>query len=116
MSETCRTLGDLADACEQEAQRAWISDRKRWKLRDTASLYRRMRSNRAAADPDKLTLNLWLHIDVTERWCRQHGYRPVVGTDGMAIQRGDEPALLVKPGDTLRWDGERLNAEREGAP
>lgn len=115
MSRSCGTLGELAQTCDQEADGVWISERKRWRLRDEANLYRRMRSNRAAADPDKLTLRLWLHIDVTERWCRQHGYRPVVGVDGMAIQRGDEPALLVRPGDTLAWDGERLNVERGGA-
>lgn len=116
MNEQRRTVGELADACDQEADRTWLSERKRWRLRNEANLYRRMRSNRAAADPCKLTLHLWLHIDVTERWCRQHGYRPVVGVDGMAIQRGEEPAMLVRPGDTLRWDGERLNVGREGAP
>ncbi|MFJ5644057.1 hypothetical protein [Streptomyces sp. NPDC093223] len=108
MSETLRSLADLYD---REAHGA-LSQRKRWALRDSASLFRRMVGNRAAADPTQLTINLSLLLDIPERWCRQHGYRAVAGHGGYVIQRDGEPAIVGGVGDTLRWDGERLTVSR----
>ncbi|MGW2048568.1 hypothetical protein ACWCPF_25805 [Streptomyces sp. NPDC001858] len=103
-------LRDLADECDREANNAWRHT-ERWRLRNTANLYRRMICNRAAADPTTHTLDHAMLIDVTERWCRQHGYRVAAGIGGATIQRGDEPTLVVRPGDTLHWDGEKISVE-----
>ncbi|MEU6543905.1 hypothetical protein [Streptomyces sp. NPDC046859] len=105
------TLLNLADAYESEARRMWISQRDRWALRDSASLFRRMVCNRKTADPSKLELDLSMLLDVAERWCRQHGYRAVVGHGGYILQRGDEPAIVARFGDTLLWNGQRITVE-----
>jgi hypothetical protein len=105
------TLLDLADACEREARSMWTSQRDRWRLRDSAALFRRMVCNRRAADPTRLKLDLSMLLDVVERWCRQHGYRTVVGHGGWVIQRDGEPAIVAGFGDTLLWDGERVTVE-----
>lgn len=107
------TLLNLADAYEREAGSIWTSQRTRWALRDTAALFRRMVCNRAAADPEQLTLHLWMLIDVTQRWCQQHGYRAVAGMGGLTLQRGDDPVLVAGYGDTLHWDGERLRVDAQ---
>ncbi|MBQ1163942.1 hypothetical protein KBZ21_38735, partial [Streptomyces sp. A73] len=38
-------------------------------------LFRRMLSNRDAANPSRMTIRYRTHLDVVLRWCRQHGYR-----------------------------------------
>lgn len=101
-------LLNLAHAYEREACNMWTSDRDRQALRESAALFRRMICNRHAADPARLKLALAMLIDVAERWCRQHGYRTVVGHGGYILQRGEEPALVAGFGDTLLWDGERV--------
>lgn len=106
------TLLNLADAYEREASSMWISQRDRWALRDSAALLRRMVCNQRAADPSRLKLDLAMLIDVCERWCRQHGYRAVVGHGGYILQRGDEPAIVAGFGDTLQWDGQRLRVTK----
>lgn len=105
------TLLNLADAYEREACSMWTSDRDRRALRNSASLLRRMVCNRKAADPGRLKLDLAMLIDVAERWCRQHGYKTVVGHGGWVIQRDGEPVIVASFGDALRWDGERLTVE-----
>lgn len=102
------TLLDLANACEREASSMWASQRERWALRDTATLFRRMVCNRQAVDPTRLTITMSMLLDVPERWCRQHGYRAVAGRGGYVIQRNDEPVVIAGIGDTLLWDGERI--------
>ncbi|MBQ1164049.1 hypothetical protein KBZ21_39275, partial [Streptomyces sp. A73] len=62
---------------------------------DTAELFRRMLSNRDAANPSRMTLRYRTHLDVVLRWCRQHGYRATAGAGGFTLQRGDEPALVA---------------------
>lgn len=106
-----KTLANLADEYEREAGRFLTSQQDRWALRDTAALLRRMICNRRAADPDRLKLDLAMLLDVAERWCRQHGYKTVVGHGGWVIQRDGEPAIVASFGDALRWDGERLTVE-----
>lgn len=103
------TLLNLADAYEREARSMWTSDRDRWALRDSADLFRRMACNQRAADPTRLRLDLAMLLDVVERWCRQHGYRCVVGHGGFVLQRNDEPAIVAGHSDTLRWDGQRIS-------
>lgn len=103
-----RTLLDLADAYDREADSLWVSYRQRWALRDQASLLRRMVCNRQAADPTRLTLTMSMLLDIPNRWCRQHGYRAVAGAGGCVVQRGNEPAITATFGDTLLWDGERI--------
>jgi hypothetical protein len=105
------TLLNLADAYEREARSMWTSDRDRRALRDSASLFRRMVCNQRAADPTRLKLDLAMLIDVAERWCRQHGYKTVVGHGGWVLQRVGEPAIVASFGDSLRWDGERVTVE-----
>lgn len=102
------TLLSLADVYEREAGGMWTSQRDRRARRDTAALFRRMACNRVAANPAELKLSLAMLFDVVERWCRQHGYRTVVGRGGFILQRGDEPAIVAGHSDTLLWDGERL--------
>lgn len=102
------TLLNLAHAYERQARSIWMSDRDRQALRESADLFRRMICNQQAADPARLKLGLAMLIDVAERWCRQHGYRTVVGHGGYIIQRGDEPTIVASFGDTLTWDGERI--------
>lgn len=102
------TLIDLAEACDREAAGMWTSQRARWALRDSAKLFRRMVCNRQAVDPAALTITLSMLIDVPERWCRQHGYRAVAGYGGYVIQHAAEASFIARPGDTLRWDGERV--------
>ncbi|WP_345624513.1 hypothetical protein [Streptomyces ziwulingensis] len=98
----------MADTYEKEADRFRTPQRSRWAMRDTAALFRRMACNRAAANPTRLTITLSLLIDVTQRWCQQHGYRAVAGMGGMTLQRGDEPVVVAGVDDTLLWDGERI--------
>lgn len=104
-------LLDLARDCEREAASLWTSQRRRWALRDSANLYRRMVCNRAAADPQRLKLSLSMLIDIPERWCLQHDYRAVAGRGGYVIQRGDEPPIIAWIGSTLHWDGWQLVVE-----
>ena len=105
------TLLSLADAYEREARGMWTSQRDRWALRDSAALFRRMACNRRAADPTRLKLDLALLLDVAERWCRQHGYKTVVGHGGWVIQRAPASPIVASFGDTLIWDGEHLRIE-----
>ncbi|MFJ7967085.1 hypothetical protein [Streptomyces sp. NPDC096324] len=105
------TLLDLAQDYESEAAGLWPWQRARRALRTTAQLFRRMVCNRAAVDPNRMTITWTMLIDIPQRWCRQHGYGAVPGPDGYVIQRGDEPVIIAKPGDTLLWDGERLAVE-----
>ncbi|MFF2383746.1 hypothetical protein [Streptomyces sp. NPDC058108] len=105
------SLFDLAHEYDKQAFGAWASQRERWALRDTASLFRRMVCNRDAADPTRLKLTGTMLLDIPERWCRQHGYRAVAGYGGCTIQRGNETAIVAKIGDTLLWDGERISVE-----
>lgn len=105
------SLLDVAKEYEREADKLWTAQQARWALRDTAALFRRMVSNRAAADPTKLKLSLALPLDIPHRWCRRHGYRAVAGADGLVVQRNGEPALVAAVGDTLLWDGERLTVQ-----
>ncbi|MGW5636444.1 hypothetical protein [Streptomyces sp. NPDC003832] len=107
------TLLNLADAYEREARSMRTSQRERKALRGSASLLRRMVCNRQAADPNRLTLALAMLLDVAERWCRQHGYRAVVGHGGYILQRGDEPAIVAGFGDTLLWDGEQVTVKQQ---
>lgn len=105
-----RTLLDLAADYDREA-----TDAIRWQTRhdrrDTAGLLRRMIGNRAAANSDRLTTSLATLLDIPGRWARQHGYRTVVAFPGWVVQRGDETALVVQPGDTIRWDGQKLRVD-----
>ncbi|CAL9665044.1 hypothetical protein SUDANB1_07168 [Streptomyces sp. enrichment culture] len=103
-----RTLYQVADDYEREARSLWTSQRTRWALRDSASLFRRMVCNRQAVDPTRLTITWTMLIDIPERWCRQHGYRAVAGQGGYVIQRDGEPVIVAGIGDTLEWDGQRL--------
>lgn len=105
------TLLNLADTYERQADRMGTSQRCRLALRDSAALFRRMVCNRQAADPTRLQLDLAMLLDVAERWCRQHGYRAVVGHGGYILQRNDEPAIVAAFGETLLWDGERITVE-----
>lgn len=105
------SLLSVALEYEREAGGLWVSQRQRWALRDQANLLRRMVCNREAADPARLTITWTMHIDIPERWCRQHGYRAVAGHGGYVIQRDGEAAILAGIGDTLQWDGERITVE-----
>lgn len=105
------TLLNLAHAYEREAGRMWISERDRRALRDSASLFRRMVCNQKAADPNRLKLDLAMLLDVAERWCRQHGYKAVVGYGGWVIQREPAAPTVARVGDTLIWNGERITTE-----
>jgi hypothetical protein len=107
------TLLNLADAYEREANGMWISQRDRRALRDSASLFRRMVCNRRAADPARLKLDLAMLLDVAERWCRQHGYKTVVGHGGWVIQREPASPIVARFGGTLIWDGERIFVQEE---
>ncbi|MDX5563735.1 hypothetical protein PYK79_10770 [Streptomyces sp. ID05-04B] len=102
------TLLGLADEYERDACGTWTSQRERWALRESAALFRRMTCNREAADPTRHTLTHGMLIDVTERWCRQHGYRAVIGHGGCAVQRDNEEVIVAKVGETLYWDGHRI--------
>jgi hypothetical protein len=73
-----------------------------------AAFYRRMLSDRAAMDPDRLTLSHDLILDVPAVWCFRHGYRATITMNGVIAQRGGETPLVAQAGDTLSWDGERL--------
>lgn len=103
------TLLNLADAYERMARSMWTSDRDRRALRDSASLFRRMACNQRAADPTRLKLDLAMLIDVAERWCRQHGYKTVVGHGGWVLQREPASPIVASFGDTLLWDGQRIS-------
>ncbi|HEY6114652.1 MAG TPA: hypothetical protein VI172_01725 [Candidatus Dormibacteraeota bacterium] len=105
------TLLDLAEAYEREAHGIWTSRRDRWALRDSAALFRRMVCNRQAADPERLKLTMSMLLDIPERWCRQHGYRAVIGHGGCTIQRGDEQPITARVGDTLHWDGRQITVD-----
>jgi len=105
------TLLDLADVYEREARSAWASQRERRALRDSAALFRRMVCNRQAADPERLKLTMSMLLDIPERWCRQHGYRAVIGHGGCTVQRGDEQPIIARVGDTLRWDGQQITVQ-----
>jgi hypothetical protein len=111
MTASVRTLLRLADEYDRESRGFWVGQKECWAMRDTASLLRRMVCNRDAADPTRITVGLSMLIDVPMRWCSQHGYRSVTSMRGYTIQRGDEPVIVVRVGDTLRWDGERLAVE-----
>jgi hypothetical protein len=102
------TLYDVARQYDDEAHRA-LRLSTRWQLRATAELFRRMISNRDAADPSRMTIHYRTHVDVTQRWCSEHGYRAVAGIGGLTLQRDNEPALVARPEDTLHWDGERIS-------
>lgn len=107
------TLLNLANDYEREARGMWRSQRDRRALRESADLFRRMVCNRRAADPNRLKLDLAMLIDVVERWCRQHGYKTVVGHGGWVIQREPASPIVASFGDTPVWDGERLTVEEE---
>ncbi|MGW9031596.1 hypothetical protein ACWGQ5_47825 [Streptomyces sp. NPDC055722] len=76
----------------------------------SAALFRRMIGNRVAADPNRLALVATLPIDAPGRWCERHGYRWIAtcGPVGVIAQRGGEPPLVARLGDTLLWDGYRI--------
>ena len=105
------TLLDLAWDYEAEAVGLWVWQRDRRALLESAKLFRRMVCNREAADPTQITITWTTLIDIPQRWCRQHGYRAVAGPGGYVIQRDGEPAIIAGPGDTLRWDGQRITVE-----
>ncbi|MBQ1165480.1 hypothetical protein KBZ21_46655, partial [Streptomyces sp. A73] len=73
----------------------------------------RMLSNRDAANPSRMTIRYRTHLDVVLRWCRQHGDRATAGAGGVTLQRGDEPALVAQPDNTLVWDGQRISVEEQ---
>lgn len=101
------TLLELAAEFDREASRA-LRWQARHNLHQSAASLRRMVCNRAAADPAQHKLTLGMLIDITQRWCRQHGYRAVAGVGGLVLQRDDEETITVVVGDTLIWDGARI--------
>ncbi|MFB7245574.1 hypothetical protein CW362_09025 [Streptomyces populi] len=107
------TLLDLAWDYESEAAGLLVWQRDRRALLESARLFRRMVCNREAVDPGRIAITWTMLIDIPQRWCHQHGYRAVAGHGGYVIQRGDEAMIIAGPGDTLRWDGQRITVERE---
>ncbi|WDO09934.1 hypothetical protein ME763_32105 [Streptomyces murinus] len=113
MSAQFEHLADLAAWHEQQADPVAHFFRRRRDLREhreTAALFRLMIGNRFAADPERLTLIYSLPVSAAGRWCKRHGYRCVTSwpTVGVVVQRGDEPPLVARLGDTLLWDGHRI--------
>ncbi|MFE9337726.1 hypothetical protein [Streptomyces sp. NPDC007063] len=106
------TLAELAAEYETESQRAIRTDT-RATAHNTAELFRRMLSNRDAANPNRITIRYRTHLDVVLRWCRQHGYRATAAVGGFTLQRGHEPALVAQPDQTLVWDGQRITIEEQ---
>ncbi|MEU5772699.1 hypothetical protein ABZ819_05260 [Streptomyces venezuelae] len=102
-----QTLLDVVHDYERQASRAV-----RWETREdarrTANYLRRMLGNREAVDPTRFELRLSTLIDLPVTWCERHGYRAVAGLEGYVIQRGDEPTIIAKVGNTLLWDGQRI--------
>ena len=77
---------------------------------ESAALFRRMIGNRESMDPARLRLSGPLPLDAPGQWCERHGYRCIsgVGAVGVMAQRGDEPPIVARLGDTLLWDGARI--------
>jgi len=106
-------MGDLREVAreyEAEAGRAFTSRRTR-QLRDMAASLRYIASNRAGANPEKLTLTLDVRLDIPDRWCRSHGYKSSLGAGGLTFQRDGEPAQVAAIGDTLHWNGQQIRIE-----
>lgn len=101
-------LRALAAEYDRQWRSPWISGQRRRELSREADCLRRIACNREAADSSRLHINGAQLIDITIRWCRNHGYRCVGGTNGLTLQRGDEPVIVVAIGCTLLWDGERI--------
>lgn len=102
------SLHDLAREDERASMKPFASSARRRELNASAAFFQRVNANREAADPMRINLARVGLIDVIERWCRQHGYRTVMGTTGLTVQRGDEPAVVAGVFDTLHWDGQRI--------
>jgi hypothetical protein len=106
-----KTLYDLAVECERASASPWISSHRRREIRRQADFFRSALSNRDASDPTRLHLGWGTIITVQQRWATQHGYRCVTGLGGVTLQRGDEPVIVARIGDTLNWDGRRIRVE-----
>jgi hypothetical protein len=107
LADFLRTLADEYD----RQWRPWVSSRRRRDLSREADFLRRVVGNRDATDPNRLRIHGAQLMDITIRWCHNHGYRCVGGTNGLTIQRGDEPVVVAALDTTLLWDGERIGVQ-----
>jgi hypothetical protein len=101
-------LRTLADEYDRQRQSPWMGSRRRRELDREVAFLRSVVGNRDAVDPNQLHVHAAQLIGVTIRWCRSHGYRCVGGTNGLTLQRGDDPVVVAAMGSTLKWDGERI--------